>query len=83
MPIYFVPYTEIFIKITFDDIINIPENIKITYTGGLLQSEYRRNKNIIYPLSSYIDNGCIVPIIFKNNKINIIIKSNMYEFPGR
>ena len=79
LPNYLVPYTEIFVKITFDDIINIPENIKITYTGGLLQSEYRKNRNIIYPLSSYINNGCIVLIIFKNNKINIIIKSN--EFP--
>ena len=83
LPIYLVSYTEIYVKITFDEIINISENIKITYTGGLLQSEYRKNRNIIYPLSSYIDNGCIVPIIFENNKINIIIKSNKYEFPGR
>ena len=74
LPIYIVPYTEIFVKITFDDIVNIPGNIKLTYTGGLLQNEYRKNRSIIYPLSNYIDNGCIIPILHEIKKFNIIIK---------
>ena len=80
LPIYIV-YTEIFVKITFDDIINIPENIKLTYTGGLLQNEYRKNRSIIYPLSNYINDGCIIPILHEIKKFNIIIKSNEYNFP--
>jgi hypothetical protein len=83
LPIYIVPYTEIFVKITFDDIVNIPENIKLTYMGGLLQNEYRKNRSIIYPLSKYIDNGCIIPILHGIKKFNIIIKSNEYSFPHR
>ena len=83
LPIYIVQYTEIFVKITFDDILNIPENIKLTYTGGLLQTEYRKNRSIIYPLSKYIDDGCIIPILHGIKKFNIIIKSNEYSFPNR
>jgi len=80
LPIYIVSYTEIFVKITFDDIVNIPENIILTYTGGLLQTEYRENQSIIYPLSNYINEGWIIPILHGIKKFNIIIKTKEYSF---
>jgi len=79
LPIHLISYTEIYVKITFDNISNIPKNINLTYTGGLLQTEYRKNCDIIYPLSSLFTDGCIIPTT-RINKINIIIKSYEYTF---
>ena len=81
LPIYMIQYTPIYVKITFDNIINIPNNIKLTFTGGLLQKEYRNNKNIIYPLNNYIHNGEIMVHAPDISNFNIIIKSNEYTLP--
>ena len=81
LPIVLIPYTEILVKLTFDNILNIPEKINLIYTGGLLQTEYRLNHNIIYPLSNFISNGCIQGTKHTMFNFNIIMKTNQYSFP--
>ena len=75
LPIYMIQYTPIYVKITFDNIINIPNNIKLTFTGGLLQKEYRNNINIIYPLNNYIHKGEIMVHAPDISNFNIMERS--------
>ena len=50
VPLYIYQYTPFYIKLEFDDVVYIPEEIEIIYSTGLLQTQYKNNKNIVFPI---------------------------------
>lgn len=90
LPVYLIPFSSLFFKLTFDNIqVNcIPDNIQITYTTGNLQPQYRKNiiAPIEYPFShlinenGYIENKESINTSSFNDTFNIITKTNEYQF---
>jgi hypothetical protein len=58
-PINKVTYADTYIKLTFDNSVNIPENLTIIYDTALLHKFYREDHTIQYPLSYCMKNGTI------------------------
>jgi len=90
LPVYLIPFSSLFFKLTFDNIqVNgITDNIQITYTTGNLQPQYRKNiiAPIEYPLShlinenGYMENKESINTSSFNDTFNIITKTNEYQF---
>ena len=58
-PINKVTYADTYIKLTFDNPVNVPDNLTIIYDTALLHKFYRDDHTIQYPLSYCIKNGAV------------------------
>lgn len=58
-PINKVTYADAYIKLTFDNAVNVPETLSIVYDTVLLHKFYRDDHTIQYPLSSCIKRGAV------------------------
>jgi len=51
IPLYIYQYTPLYIKVEYSDTIQLPEEVEMTYSAGLLQTKYRRDRTIKFPFS--------------------------------
>jgi hypothetical protein len=51
IPLYNYQYTPLYIKVEYSDTIQLPEEVEMTYSAGLLQTKYRRDRTIKFPFS--------------------------------
>ena len=49
IPLYNYQYTPIYINVEYSDTTQIPEEVEMTYSGGLLQTKYRKDRTIKFP----------------------------------
>ena len=51
VPLYIFQYTPFYIKIEFADNVPISPDVEMIYSAGLLQSKYRNDRTITFPLN--------------------------------
>jgi hypothetical protein len=49
IPLYNYQYTPLYIKVEYSDTTQLPEEVEMTYSAGLLQTKYRRDRTIKFP----------------------------------
>ena len=51
IPLYIFQYTPLFINVKFADDVPISQEVEMIYSAGLLQSEYRKDRTITFPIT--------------------------------
>ena len=49
IPLYKYQYTPLYIKVEYSNTTQLPEEVEMTYSAGILQSKYRRDITITFP----------------------------------
>jgi hypothetical protein len=51
IPLYIFQYTPLCIKVKFADDVPISQEVEMIYSAGLLQSKYRKDRTIKFPIT--------------------------------
>ena len=49
IPLYNYQYTPLYIKVEYSETTQLPEEVEMTYSAGLLQTKYRNDRTIKFP----------------------------------